>query len=434
MLFMLFLLRDPDINLVFVTSEPVDPEIVDYYLQLIPGIIISNARRRLKLVSPEDGSPSPLTEKLLARPHVIRRIRALVADADRAHMVPFNTTDKERELAEALGLPMFAPDPEFYDFGTKTGCRQLFAEVGVRHPLGHEDLRSLDSVVEAVLAIQSQRPELGRVVVKLNEGVGGLGNMLLDLPEMDASIVREQIIARSVHHDSFLEKIVSEGAIVEEYVSGATIMSPSVQLRITPLGDVQLLSTHDQMLGGADGQEYLGAVFPAHPDYSRLICRDALLVGQRLAKAGVLGRFAIDFVVVKNGPDGEWQSYAIEINLRKGGTTAPYLILQFLTDGAYDSQKGVFFTADGQPRYYVASDHVEHESFRLFNTSQLLDVVSARGLHYSHIDQMGVVMHMMSDAGELGRLGVTAIGRSPEDARRVYDEFRDVLVEEAGRL
>src|SRR6185436_1796582 len=157
--------------------------------------------------------------------------------------------------------------------------------------------------------------------------------------------IRDHIVSRAANYDSFIEKIATEGAIVEEYVSGASIESPSVQLRVTPLGDVQLLSTHDQMLGGADGQEYLGAVFPARPDYSRIICQDALLVGQRLAKEGVLGRFAIDFVVVKDGAD-EWQSYAIEINLRKGGTTAPYLILQFLTDGGYDAEEGVYLTAE----------------------------------------------------------------------------------------
>src|SRR6478672_1430791 len=184
---MLFMLRDPDISLLFVTSEPVDPEIVDYYLQLIPGIVISNARRRLKLVSPEDGSPAPLSEKLLARPHMIRRIRSLIHDLDSAHMVPFNTTERERELATQIGIPMFAPDPEFYDFGTKTGCRRLFGEVGVRYPLGHEALHSLDAVVESVLAIQAQRPGLTRVVVKLNEGVGGLGNMLIDLAALDGA-------------------------------------------------------------------------------------------------------------------------------------------------------------------------------------------------------------------------------------------------------
>ena len=36
----------------------------------------------------------------------------------------------------------------------------------------------------------------------------------------------------------------------------------------------------------------------------------------------------------------EWKAYAIEINLRKGGTTHPFLTLQFLTDGAYDADKG----------------------------------------------------------------------------------------------
>src|SRR5204863_7093643 len=144
-----------------------------------------------------------------------------------------------------------------------------------------------------------------------------------------------------------------------------------------------------------DGQTYLGAVFPADPRYSRLICQDALRVGERLAKEGVLGRFAIDFVVVQD-EDGEWHSYAIEINLRKGGTTAPYLILQFLTDGHYDAGEGVYLTADNQQRFYVSSDHVEDASYRRFTTSSLLDVVSSRGLHYSHLDQTGVVMQMMS--------------------------------------
>jgi hypothetical protein len=436
MLYMLFLLRDPDIHLVFVTSEPVDPEIADYYLQLIPGIIISNARRRLKWVSPEDGSPAPLSEKLLARPALIRQIKALIADPDNAHMVPFSTTALEHELAVQLGIPMFAPDSDYFGFGTKTGCRTLFAEVGVRHPLGHEDLHDLDSAVDAILDVEARRPGLERVVLKLNQGVSGLGNMLIELPPPEtldkASAVREQILAKAASREEYLEKMGSEGAVVEEYVRA--IESPSVQLRITPLGDVQLLSTHDQMLGGDDGQAYLGAVFPAHTDYSRLICQDALLVGRRLAQEGVLGRFAIDFVVSREDESSHWTSYAIEINLRKGGTTAPYLILQFLTDGRYDADEGVFLTADGQQRFYVASDHVEDPSYRRFTTSSLLDVVSSRGLHFSQLDQTGVVMQMMSDVGEMGRLGVTAIGRSPEDARRIFDEFAAVLKQEAEHL
>ena len=70
-----------------------------------------------------------------------------------------------------------------------------------------------------------------------------------------------------------------------------------------------------------------------------LITREAAKVGRRLAKEGVIGRFAFDFVVVR-AKDGTWEPYAIEINLRKGGTTHPFLTLQFLTDGTYDTETG----------------------------------------------------------------------------------------------
>ena len=441
MLYMLFLLRDPDIHVVLVTSEPVQSEVIDYYLELIPGIVSSHARKRLHLVSPEDGSEVPLSQKLLARPHMIREIRSLIPNLNQAHMVPFTATELERELAWQLGVPMFAADPKYFEFGTKTGCRRLFAEEDVAHPMGFEDLHSLDGVVDAILRIQSERPASSRVVVKLNEGVSGLGNMLLSLPPAGtadlAPALRAEILGRGATmgdpDTSFEMRLSEEGAIVEEFLSALAVVSPSVQLRVTPLGEVQLLSTHDQMLGGADRQSYMGAIFPADPAYSRIISRDARKIGERLAREGVLGRFAVDFIVLQNCA-GEWESYAIEINLRKGGTTAPYLILQFLTDGRYDADQGVFLTAEQQPRFYVASDHVESEAYRRFNTTQLFDIVSVHGLHFNHADQTGVVMHMISDVGELGRLGVTAIGGSPGDARRIFDKFVAVLDEEASAL
>src|SRR6185369_18086451 len=117
-------------------------------------------------------------------------------------------------------------------------------------------------------------------------------------PPIEATIAERvrtmQFEKPKIRFDDYAGKFRKYGGVVEERVGvgAAEVRSPSVQLRVTPLGDVQLLSTHDQMLGGADGQEYLGAVFPARPAYSRIICQDALLVGQRLAKEGVLGRFA----------------------------------------------------------------------------------------------------------------------------------------------
>ena len=52
------------------------------------------------------------------------------------------------------------------------------------------------------------------------------------------------------------------GGIVEAFIEGDVKKSPSVQYRITP-ATIETVSTHDQLLGGADGQIFLGAYFPA---------------------------------------------------------------------------------------------------------------------------------------------------------------------------
>ena len=62
----------------------------------------------------------------------------------------------------------------------------------------------------------------------------------------------------------YTSKLEERGGVIEERIQGTEFTSPSVQLRATPLGDVELLSTHDQLLGGKSGQSYLGCVFPAN--------------------------------------------------------------------------------------------------------------------------------------------------------------------------
>lgn len=441
-LFLLLLLRQPRARLVYATSVAIHPGIVDYYLGLLPGTIAAHARARLFLVSPLDPSPRSLSLKLLERPRLLEKIRSLIVDPDRAHMVPFNTTDLERDLALRLGIPMYATDPKLFPLGTKSGSRRLFAEEGVPHPAGIEDLHSAADVVGAIRAVRAKKPDVEEVLVKLNEGVSGDGNAFVDLRGLPAPGAREEAAAiegrvRAMRYestegryDAYMAKLVERGGVVEERIVGEEFRSPSVQLRITPLGEVELLSTHDQMLGGPGGGSYLGCRFPADAAYAGLISRDARKIGERLVKEGVLGRFALDFVVVR-GAGGAWRTYAIELNLRKGGTTHPFLTLQFLTDGVYDSQAAVFTAPSGRAKYFVASDHVEGPGFRVFTPEDLFDVVVRRGLHFDQTRQTGIVFHMMSSLGECGRVGLTAVGDSPEQAQALYARAGEVLEEEA---
>jgi hypothetical protein len=441
-LFLLLLLRQPRARLIYVTSQTILPSIIDYYLDLLPGVIPSHARQRLFLIAPLDGSVCPLSDKLLARPRLIERIRSLIMDADRAHLVPFNTTNREKELALRLGIPMYGADPKFFPLGTKSGCRKIFMEENVPHPLGHENIGSEEDLIDAIVQMRARKPSIKQVLVKLNEGVSGEGNAIIDLTGLPApgnskerAMLEERLRAmqfelEGVTYESYMKKLQERKAVVEERIMGEEFRSPSVQLRITPLGAVELLSTHDQLLGGPSGQRYLGCVFPAATGYAALITQEAAKVGRRLAKEGVIGRFALDFVVVRT--NGKWDPYAIEINLRKGGTTHPFLTLQFLTDGKYDPDTAIFRAPNGQQKFFVASDHVESPMYRTLTPDDLFDIVVRHNLHFDQTRQTGVVFHMMSALGELGRTGLTAVGNSHEDAKAVYERAVIVLDQEAG--
>ena len=441
-LFLLLLLRQPRARVIYVTGQRIHPDIVDYYLGLLPGVIASHARRRLFLVSPLDGSARPLSAKLLERPRLLAHIRSLILDPDRAHLVPYNTTAMERDLAMCLGIPMYGADPRCFHLGTKSGARRIFRDEGVPHPLGAEHLHTPEAVVDAILQMRSQKPELRRVVVKLNEGVSGEGNATVDLVGIPASTDRSEraaVVERlramafetpDMDHDLYIAKLADRGGVVEERISGAEFRSPSAQLRVTPLGDVEALSTHDQVLGGPSGQAYLGCRFPADPAYAPAIMREALKVGRRLKREGVLGRFALDFVAVRD-ERGDWAVYAIEINLRKGGTTHPFLTLQFLTDGAYDPERGVFSTPRGEPKCFVASDHLESPAYRVFTHDDLFDLAARHGLHFDQARQTGVVFHMINAIGEHGALGLTAVANTTAEADALYDKTVRCLDQEA---
>ena len=459
-LFLLLLLRQPRARLIYVTSQTILPSIIDYYLDLLPGVIPSHARQRLFLPSPMDGSVRPLSDKLLERPRLIERIRSLIMDPDRAHLVPFNTTNREKELALRLGIPMYGADPKFFPLGTKSGCRRIFMEENVPHPLGHENIGSKKDLLNAIAYMRAKKPSIRQVMVKLNEGVSGEGNAIIDLrglapvagiddagrqhvstrpgspiPATKEQAALEERLRRmkfeleGVTYDSYMKKLQERRGVVEERIMGEEFRSPSVQLRVTPLGKVELLSTHDQLLGGPSGQSYLGCVFPADTAYAGLISKEAGKVGRRLAKEGVIGRFALDFVVVR-AKNGKWEPYAIEINLRKGGTTHPFLTLQFLTDGTYNPETGIFTAPNGQQKFFVASDHVESQRYRTLTPDDLFDIVVRHNLHFDQTRQTGVVFHMMSALGELGRTGLTAVGNSHEDAKATYNRAVAVLDKE----
>jgi hypothetical protein len=435
MLCLLLLLRMPRTHVIYVTSTPVSETIIDYYLHLLPGVPGMHARRRLTLVSCNDASPTALTRKILKRPRVLERIRESISDFASAHMTCFTVTELERKLALVLDLPIYGCDPSLLHLGSKSGSRKIFRETDIELPIGFEDLADADDVADALAELKGRKPELSRAVVKLNEGFSGEGNAVFEftdaptgaslLPWVRARLPGLNFEARDMTWQVYQEKLRGMGGIVEEFIAGTVKQSPSAQFRINPVGGVEAVSTHDQVLGGANGQIFLGCRFPADRAYRLDIQTRGEKVARALADKGVLGRFGVDFISVKDAEG--WQHLAIEINLRKGGTTHPFLMLQYLTDGRYDVETGEFLTPAGHPCHYCASDNLESERYRGLTPYDLVDIAVVNGLHFHAATSEGVAFHLIGALSEFGKLGVVCIGRTPERADTLYRRTVEVL-------
>lgn len=437
LLFLLIRLRNPKARMVYVTSQPVHPMILEYYFQFLSGIPASHARARLTLLCAYDDSPRSLTEKILERPRLIERIRDGIQDTDRAYLTVFNSTPLERQLAVLLDIPLNGVDPALNHFGTKSGSRKTFQEAGVALPTGFEDLRSEVDVADALYDLKRRDPQLKRAVIKLDDSFSGEGNAIYRYPtEFSRAAIKDSM--RSLEFamptetpEVFFDKFARMSGIVEEFIDAPEKRSPSAQIRVAPDGEVTSISTHDQLLGGPLGQTFLGCSFPADDEYRLAIQDAAIQIGRALGRKGVVSRLAIDFLVHRSGFLQPWTVSALEINLRMGGTTHPFLALQFLTSGALDTKTGLFRSPSGHIKYYRATDNLRSENYRGLLPEDLIEILTINRLHYSHATESGVLFHLIGAVSQYGKLGMTAIANSRTEVEEIYARTLSVLDREA---
>ena len=447
LLFSLIRLRNPYTRLIYVTSQPLAPAIIDYYLQLLPGIPFSHARDRLLLFAAHDASLKPLSQKILERPRLIERIRKAMRP-QKSYMVCFNSTELEQELSLQLNIPLLACSPDLLYWGSKSGSRDIFAEAQIPHPDGTKSAWDEQEVVEAAVDLWERNPNLQRMVIKLNEGFSGEGNALLDLRPLQDQHTRQgrlQGIRDRLPHlgfqsesetwEAFSSRIPDLGAIVEVFIEGEEKRSPSVQGYLTPDGEVHILSTHDQILGGPNGQIYLGCRFPADAAYRLRLQEMGIKVGQILASKGALERYGVDFIAVRRPEkQNQWDIQAIEINLRKGGTTHPFMALKLLTNGQSDPSTGLLYSQQGKPKYYIASDNLQKPQYQGLLPSDLMEIITCHRLHFDSSTMTGTVFHLMGALSEFGKLGLTSVGNSLSEAEEIRDRVEAVLDRETDAI
>lgn len=414
LLFLLLMLREPAVSMIFLSSISVDAEVIDYYLSFLPDPAGARARLRMMPVGlAENTELLPLTHRILADPALCDEI-ARAAGTD-AWLFPFVVTEHEERLSEATGLPLYGAPARLAVLGTKSGSRAVAASARVGTAPGVGRLASVEELEAAVGRLVVDGP----VMLKLDDGYGGLGNAVVEaVPNGRLAQARIRFTAPDETWASFAAKVSARGATAERYLTAPGLRSPSAFASITPDGTPDVVATQDQVL---DGMTYVGCRSPADSRYRSMLLADARRVVDTLSARGVIGLFSLDFLAVERGG---WEVLLCETNLRVGGTTHPFGTTLLVTGGSVDGDTGRV-VAGGRAKAYVATDHLGVPHLRGCRPTDIIDRLG--GNAFDRRRGCGAVLHLLGAARVYGKLGITAIGDTRDEAEQVYQDSRRAL-------
>jgi hypothetical protein len=147
-----------------------------------------------------------------------------------------------------------------------------------------------------------------------------------------------------------------------------------------------------------------------------------------LACNGCRDRFAVDFVARYEG--NLWKIYAIEINLRWGGTAHPFIYTSLMTDGEF-TPDGLLLGKDGLYKYYIATDNIRDSIYSGLTPTDFLEIVYAHSsLQFDTKSYTGPIFYLLSALSLYGKFGFVCIGNSPDEAKRKFNEVLKILEEE----
>ena len=366
-----------------------------------------------------------LTKNILLNDNAIKEIKETFR-CENVILEPFVFTHQEKELSKKLEIPSWYDHPQMNYFHTKSGNRFIVGN-SAPMPAGLGDLFSFDAVVKGVIKLKNNNPSLDSCMVKLNFGVSGQGNMKLDLPESkiwqgllpkekEYSIRKcfesARLFNKTLKASDFKKRIIEEGAVVEEFISNEIISSPSAQILCKP-DSIDLISTHHQILDKS-GQKFLGGSYPCDDQFREKIETFSIKVGQKLKELKVFGVVSIDFLISKNKKTNELDYHLIELNIRKGGTTHPFMLSNFAV------KSGEHFDAGPPSREFVdnyvyrSNDNFYPCRTRYSCQKEILEKATAEGILFSRKKKEGVIFHLLSSYEETGKVGYTILASSKD--------------------
>lgn len=429
-----------NIHVLYLSSNPVETENVKHLLKCVG--LDEEVRSRISFYDMAEYGGINLSEKIINSGKFLNTLHKQIEKFP-TFLMPFNYTDIERRLAGILGIPVFGCHPTLSYWQTKSGNKTIFRRAEIPMPEGVENVKSREDIIFGVMNLWRQHPAQMKYMVKLDSGVSGEGNALLELDMpfekfdhlsikdkldyIEERLMQMRFQQKDLSFDEFAQRMQA-GGIIENFLEGENFYSPSSQGYIHPNLNVELLATHEQILDQS-GMKYLGCRFPAPKDIRSMLSRWTKQIGNELSKIGVLGFFSVDYIVYTNA-EGQEEVKVIEINIRQGGTTHPYQTAKLVTNSRFNDETGLLETQEGQPVHYFANDNFCRDHLKNSPPKSLIGYLEKQGVLFNPRTKKGAVLHMLNSMSHFGKLGYTVIAPSQlevDDMRlkleKVVDEY-----------
>ena len=443
--------RHPNVRVLFVSSEKIPEVAIQHMLQGLSPQEAKLVRSRVDFLHLGDKRHIYLTDKILENPEALNQIlsrgNALLGekvDPTNTLLFPYNVTAEVASLSKTLNVRYIGLNPVLRYLNDKSGNHELFETTKVPHPKSFIHLYKESDIVEAIHKLFTEDPALQMIFTKTNQGTSGQGIFNLSRQELIdegygsqihpglAKRIIRRVLRAKVHMGEtwtqVMERNRTDGAIVQEGIPHTN--SPSVQIYIHASGQVEILSTHMQII---KDMAYYGSRYPAYPGRRHLqaqLSQYAMELGRALSHHGVRGRAAFDFFEVQ--ANGKKDFVVGEVNIREGGTTHAWEILQRQLDAYQDPVTGVMKnTATGLPIYYVMTDAFEAPWLKGFSAEQFLKRLQKSPhwpqLKYRRHSGQGIQFHMLKGIGEFGKVAYTASATTPEKAQQLFEQMESLL-------
>ncbi|MEM1312718.1 MAG: hypothetical protein AAGF07_04620 [Patescibacteria group bacterium] len=322
-------------------------------------------------------------------------------DKSNRELSTYNLTALESNFAQQNNLQFSSRYKVAEKYGRKSYFREVCKKLDLPVAYGFEKLTNIEELINCIQQIPTPK-----ILLRLDEGVSGAGNFLVDKKDF---ILKQESEKRSYIQrifDTIPQRLEGSGITVENWFEDV-IASPSLQFLINSKGETKLLSTHDQILEGEE-KWFVGSKYPSV--YSDYINSNVLPQGEKLGKyffsQGFIGEFGLDIIMTHE------TYYFVEANIRTLGTTYPREFVKKVNNG----------TLEGLT--YISKD-VELKNFKNVTFELLIKVLET--LKYDFRSKSGLLIYNTATIPLIGRFDMVLVGTNSDMVNSLIQEAQILL-------